>query len=243
MSWVPGKESIASSSTGLRVASVFSKTQAEMMSYLRFYNAGSAPGTVDVTLADYATGALLGTWRSPTLAAGSSQQFSIKDIENNASPTSTKPLVYSLSIRPTFTGSFQNVLWRKLDNTLTNLSTCNVSERSTNTLINVHSSLMDGGYPSGVVLHNTSASTISPTFGIFSAQTGARLGTYRTTMGANAQQILTVGALENVSGIIPSTYHYIIKAESGFTAHMQHLLNNKAARLITDMTETCTLTP
>ena len=243
VSWVPGKESIASSSSGLRVASVFSETQAEMMSYLRFYNAGGMPGTVDVTLADYATGALLGTWRSPALAAGSSQQFSIREIEDNANATFAKPLIYSLSVRPTFAGSFQNVLWRKIDNTLTNLSTCDTQERSTNTLINVHSSLMDGGYPSGVVLHNTSAGTASPTFGIFDAQTGTRLGTYRATLAANSQQILTVGAMENAAGIIPSAYHYIIKAESGFTGYMQHLLNNKAARLITDMTETCTLAP
>ena len=243
VSWQPGKESIASSSAGLRVASVFSETQAEMMSYLRFYNAGGTSGTVDVTLADYATGALLGTWRSPSLAAGSSQQFSIKQIEDNAGTTFTKPLVYSVSVRPTFTGSFQNVLWRKIDNTFTNLSACSVPSGMATTLINVHSSLMDGGYPSGVVLHNTSAATISPTFGIFDAQTGTRLGTYRTTIGANSQQILAMSGLESAAGILPGAYHYIIKAESGFTGYMQHLLNNKAARLITDMTETCTLTP
>ena len=73
VAWVPGKETIASSTSGLRVASVFSSTQPEMISYLRFYNASGSASTVDVTLADYETGALLATWRSPALPAGTAR--------------------------------------------------------------------------------------------------------------------------------------------------------------------------
>jgi V8-like Glu-specific endopeptidase len=244
IAWVPGKETIASSTSGLRVASVFSSTQPEMMSYLRFYNAGSTAGTVDVTLADYETGALLATWRSPSLPAGSARQFSITEVEADASVPFAKPLVYSLSVRPTFTGSFQNILWRKFDMTLTNLSTCDAQQRTPTVLTNVHSSLMDGGYPSGIVIHNTSANTINPRFGIFHAQTGQRLGTYATTVAPNSQRIVSIGNLEVAAGISAAgVYHYNIKADTSFSGYLQHLLNNKNARLITDMTETCALSP
>ncbi len=244
VAWVPGRETIASSTSGLRVASVFSSAQPEMMSYLRFYNAGGTAGTVDVTLADYETGALLATWRSPSLPAGSARQFSIAEVEADASSPFTKPLVYSLSVRPTFTGSFQNILWRKADMTLTNLSTCDAQQRSPTVLTNIHSSLLDGGYPSGVVIHNTSANTINPSFGIYNAQTGLRLGTYTTSIAPNSQRIVTIGNLEAAAGVSPAgVYHYNIKADSSFTGYLQHLLNNRAARLISDMTETCALSP
>ena len=246
VSWVPGREQVAGSTAGLRVASVFSSTQPEMMSYLRFYNAGNSAGTVDVTLADYATGTLLATWRSPNLPARSSRQFSIEDIEGNTSAPFNKSLIYSISVRPTFSGSFQNILWRKADMTETNLSTCDVPERSANTLINVHSSLLDSGYPSGITVHNTSANTISHTFGIYNAADGSRVGTYSTSIAPNSQQILTMANMEAVAGINPGAskiYQYVIKAESGLSGYLQHLVNNRTARLVADMTETCTLTP
>jgi len=244
VSWQPGKETIASSTAGLRVASVFSATQPNMMSYLRFFNDSNTAGTVDVTLADYATGATLGTWRSPSLPGRSSRQFSIDEIENGANASFVKPLVYSISVRPTFSGNFQNVLWRKLDATLTNLSTCSAPEGAGTTLINVHSSLLDGGYPSGVIIHNTSASSVTPSFGIYNAANGQRLGTYATTLAANSQRIITVGTLETAAGISANgVYHYNIKADGAFTGYLQHLLNNRAANLVMDMTATCVMGP
>ena len=245
VSWTPGKESIASSTAGLRVASVFGSTQPEMMSYLRFYNSGSAAGTVDVTLSDYATGSPLATWRSPTLPAHSSRQFSITELENNATTVFNKPMVYSLSVRSTFGGSMQNVLWRKTDATVTNLSTCDARDPDPMTLINVHSSLLDNGYPSAVIIYNTATSNVSPTFGIYSGQTGQRLGTYAPgVLAANSQTIVTMSTLEAAAGISPGgTFHYNIKADVDFQGFLQHLLNNQAAHLVADMTATCSMAP
>lgn len=244
ISWVPGKETIAGSTAGLRAASVFSSAQPEMQSYLRFFNNGGSPGTVDVTLADYETGALLATWRSPVLPPRSSRQFSIAEIESNAGNTFTRPMVYSISVRPTFAGSFQNIRWRRTDNTLTNISACDAQERSPTTLINVHSSLLDCGYPSGVMIHNTSANTITPSFGIYDGGSGARLGTFTPTIAPNSQRLVTVGSIEQAAGISPGgVYHYNMRAESGLTGYVQHMVNNKAARIVTDLTETCPLTP
>ncbi len=245
VSWTPGKEIIASSTAGLRVASVFGSAQPEMMSYLRFYNNGSAAGTVDVTLSDYATGSPLATWRSPALPGHSSRQFSIAELENNATTIFNKPMVYSLSVRPTFAGSMQNILWRKTDATVTNLSTCDARDPDPMTLINVHSSLLDNGYPSAVIIYNTATSNVSPTFGIYSAQTGQRLGTYVPgVLAANSQTVVVMSTLEAAAGVSASgTFHYNIKADVAFQGFLQHLLNNQAAHLVADMTATCSMAP
>ena len=55
-----GVEVAQNSATGLRMASVFSSAQPDSQSFIRLYNPTSAAGTVNVTLADYATGNLLG---------------------------------------------------------------------------------------------------------------------------------------------------------------------------------------
>ena len=245
VSWVPGRENITASIAGVRVASVFSSAQPELISYLRFYNNDATAGSVEVTLADYATGTPLGIWRSPSLPGRSSQQFSIADLENGADSAFTKPLVYSLSVRPSFVGSVQNILWRKVDASITNLSTCNTRGPDPMTLVNIHSSLLDGGYPSAVVVYNAASTSISPSFGIFDGQSGQRLGTYAPgLLPANSQTIVAVSAIENLAGIRPvGVYHYNIKADVDFNGFVQHLLDNKAAHLVTDMTATCPMAP
>ncbi|MSO72016.1 MAG: trypsin-like serine protease [Rhodospirillaceae bacterium] len=245
VSWTPGSSAAAASVAGLRVASIFGSAQAAMVSYLRFYNAGASQGTVDVVLADYATGTTLATWRSPNLPGGSSRQFSIEEIENNASATFTKSAAYSISVRPTFTGTFQNVLWQKTDGILTNLSTCDSQSSGQTTLTNVHSSLMDSGYPSTVVFHNTGAGNISPALGIYNAQSGQRLGTFPTgTIAANSQKVVAMPALEAAAGFSPNgVYHYNVRADAVFSGYLQHLMTNKAARVVSDMTAACRLTP
>ncbi len=245
VSWTPNTVT-AGSVSGLRAASIFGSIQSNLVSYLRFYNSGTSAGTVDVTLADYATGTVLATWTSPSLAGGSSRQFGIDEIESNANATFTKPAIYSISVRPTFTGSFQNALWRKLDATLTNLSTCDTQSTNQKVLINVHSSLLQSGYPAAVVVHNTASTAVSVNLGMYNAQDGQKMGTYFTSsIPANAQKVVAVSDMEKAAGFSPgnTVYHYVIKAETNFTGYLQHLLNNQAAGIVTDMTPTCSLTP
>ena len=245
VSWTPGSGAAAASVAGLRVASIFGSTQASMVSFLRFYNAGTAAGTVDVVLADYATGTTLGTWRSPSLPGGSSRQFSIEEIENNASATFTKSATYSISVQPTFTGTFQNVLWQKTGGILSNLSTCDSQSSGQTTLTNVHSSLMDSGYPSTVVIHNTGSANISPALGIYNALSGQRIGTYPTgTIAANSQKVVAMPALEAAAGFSANgVYHYNVRADAVFTGYLQNLMTNSAARVVADMTAACRLAP
>ncbi len=246
VSWRPGRESIAGSTTGLRVASVYGSQQHNFVSYLRFYNDGATAGTVDVTLADYATGNILGTWRSPSLAARSSRQFSIAEIEDDTNVPFEKAATYSVSIRPTFSGSFQNALWSNLTGSLSNLSTCSQPSASSGHLImNFHSSLLDNGYPSVMIVHNTSAAAAQPQFTIVDAATGASLGTFSLgVMAGNTQKVLTAAQIEAAAGISPNgRYHYNIRAEGTFDGYMQHLLNNQNVHLVTDMTANCQLSP
>ena len=248
MSWTPGSASTASTD-GLRVAAVFSSTQSSSRSFLRFYNSASSSGTVEVALADYQTGDVLGTWTSSSIAAGSELQFFIQDIENNADSAFTIPSFYSISIRPTFSGYFQHVLWKPADGTLTNLSTCDTTATSdTTTAIGVHSSLLNNGYPSTVVVHNTGSSATNVLLGIYDARNGNKITTYSTGLvPANGQLILTVSEIE--AGLVPplnptgTMYHYVIRVENNFTGYVQHLVENQSAGVITDMTAVCTLVP
>ncbi len=235
---------------GLRSAAVFSSSQSTSRSFLRFYNADTTAGTAEVTLADYISGDILGAWTSPSIPPGAEHQFLIQDIENGADLTFTPPAFYSISVRPTFTGHFQHVLWRPEHGTLTNLSTCDKTTTSdSRTVIGVHSSLLQDGYPSTIVVHNTGTSAANALLGIYDARTGNKIADYNTgIIQANGQAIRTVAQIE--AGVVPppitpssSMYHYVIKVEGNFTGHIQHLVNNQNAGVITDMTAVCTLTP
>ncbi len=244
VAWTPGSATSSLPITGLKVGAVFSTTQPTSQSFLRFYNSSSSAGTVSVTLSDAATGEPLTQWTSPSIPAGASPQFAISAIEAGASQSFTKSSYYSLAIQSGFTGSFQHVLWRTADNSLTNLSTCDSLPTSAGTtLIDVHSSLLASGYPSQVVIFNTAATAATATIGIYDATTGGRIGTYSAqSVPANGQAITTVVNMENAAGISPgSRYHYILKIQNGFTGFLQHLVNNQQSGVTTDMTGVCPL--
>ncbi len=248
ISWTPGAAASASTD-GLRVAAVFSSAQSSSRSFLRFYNSGSSSGTVEVTLADYQTGGVLGTWTSSSIAAGSELQFFIQDLENNADSSFSVPSFYSVSIRPTFSGYFQHVLWKPANGTLTNLSTCDTMTTSdTTTAIGVHSSLLSNGYPSTLIVHNTGSSAANLMLGIYDARTGNKITDYWAgQIPANGQAIRTVSEIEAalVPPLQPSgdMYHYVVKVESNLTGYVQHLVENQSAGLVTDMTAACALVP
>ena len=248
MSFTP-ESAVIASAEGLRVPAVFSSMQPNSRSFLRFYNSGSSAGTVDVTLADYQTGEILGTWTSSSISAGAEVQFFIQDIEDGADQAFTTPNFYSASIRPTFSGSFQHVLWNPTDGTLTNLSTCDTRTTSDiSTAIGVHSSLLQNGYPSSIVIHNTDTSSAFVSLGVYDARNGQKISNYSAgSIPANGQLIVEIPDME--SGVFPpinpsgTMYHYVIKIEGAFTGYLQHLVNNQSAGVVTDMTGVCTLTP
>ncbi len=222
---------------------LYSTAQVSSQSFLRFTNTGATAGSVAVTLRNAATGARFGQWTSPSIAPGAAPQYGISEIES-ALNISTKPQYYAAMIETQITGSVAHVLWKPSDNILTNLSTCEAGVSSNTGLVaSVHSSLLDASYPSTVAVSNTGSAAQAFTLGVFDARNGTRLGTYTTTaIPANGQQLLAVAAIERAINVTPAgaMFHYVIKLESG-TGFLQHLVNNQAKAVITDMTTVCQL--
>jgi V8-like Glu-specific endopeptidase len=246
IAWTPNTTSNSLSVTGLRVGDILTSTATSGQSYLRFYNSGSAAGTVTVTLSDASSGTPLAQWTSPSIPAGASPQFGLATIESGATPAFTKPALYSIAIQSGITGYFQHVLWHAGDGSLTDLSTCDSGPTAiSQAVINVHTSVLSGGYPSTVVIFNTGTTASTARLGIYNATTGSRLATYTTaSIPANGQLALSVDTLEANTGITPGNlYHYVIKFETQFTGFLQHLVNNRQSGVITDMTAVCALVP
>lgn len=227
---------------------IFSTAQAGSRSFLRFYNSGATAGTATVNLYDYSTGRSLGLWTSPSVPAGSEQQFYIGDIESAIPADTAKPDYYSASVEAKFSGNVQHVLWRSSNATLTNLSTCAVAVTADSMkLAGVHSSLLNGQYPSSVVINNTGVTAVNGptmTLGVYDARDGAKLGSYLIpNVPPNGSVVVPVSLIETQASITPAEgmYHYVIKAETPFTGFLQHLVTNTTAGVVTDMTTACGL--
>ncbi|MHB1207688.1 MAG: hypothetical protein ACYCZX_19145, partial [Rhodospirillaceae bacterium] len=158
---------------------LFTSKQTAAESYLRLYNAGDRSGTVTVTLRSGANGLPLALWTSPAIPAGASKQFAVSEMEALAGGI-TPPNYFTIGVQSTMPGAMQHVLFRPVDGTLTNLSTCETGVTANpSQLINVHSSLlMSLGFPSTVVVTNTGAAAKAVTLSLTDAGTGAALGTY-----------------------------------------------------------------
>jgi hypothetical protein len=224
---------------------VFSSAQSGSQSFLRFFNTGTTAGTVNVALANSTTGANLGSWTSPSIPAGASRQFQINTVETAIPSSTTKPQFYATTLQTQISGFFQHVLYRPADGTLTNLSTCEAGvTTSAGNLINVHSSILDFGFPSSVVVSNPTTSAFTATLGIFDSETGTRRGTYTTpTVAAGGRVIIPITTIQNAIGFTPSSsdFHYAIRAEGTFNGFLQHLVTNSNVGVVTDMTTMCQL--
>jgi hypothetical protein len=238
-------QSTTSAVAVVRQPAVFSTAQTAMQSHLRFYNAGATSGTVRVTLYDSVTGNSLARWTSPAIPPGAAPQYAIGTIENAAIAPFVKPPIYAVGIEANFPGSFQHVLYKPADGTLTNLSSCDTGiSMNTGRLTNVHTSLLDNGFPSAVVIYNTSTTARAVTLAILDARNGTRLGAYTTpTIAPGGQGLIAVAAMEAGARITPQAgmFHYNLQVESQFSGVLQQLVNNQRAGVVTDMTPICAL--
>ena len=75
---------LQASADTLRLGVTVSSKDAATQSFLRFFNTGGTDNTVDVALADLATGAVLATWTSPAVPAGTGAQYAISTVEKAA---------------------------------------------------------------------------------------------------------------------------------------------------------------
>lgn len=207
-------------------------------SYLRFFNTGTAAGTVNVTLADTATGRTLGQWTSPAIAPNAARQFPLSEIE--AGLPARLPS-YTALVQTQIAGTLQHVLWRA-DGTLTNASTCDVGVgASPAQAANVHSPLI-AGYASSVVLTNTGVAAASATLGLYDAATGQRRGSYVTApVPGGGQLTLSLAQIQAGVGAAAGVLHYVVKIENAFPGFLQHLVTSAATGMITDLTAACAL--
>ena len=198
-----------------------------------------------MTFRDSGTGLSVGQWTSPSIPGDAEIQYAISTSEA-ALGAFSKPSYYAISVTPGFSGYFQHVLWKPADGTLTNLSTCETGVTiDTRRLVGVHTSILDGGYPSSVVVNNTGVAPTTVALGVYDARDGVKLGTYTTaSIAAGANAILPVATIEAGIGITPTSnmYHYVIQVEGAFIGFVQHLVNNIQAGVVTDMSTACTLT-
>ncbi len=249
MSWTPAAATTGSVA-GLRVPGVFSSNHASLFSYLRFYNDTANPGTVEVTISDGTTGQPLATWMSGAIAPFAMIQVGMRVIESQVSLPAIKPDFYALSIRPTFTGYFQHAMHEPFVRSLTNLTSCDTGAAAQTALVmGVHSTRIEG-YPSSIVVHNTSANSMNVSIGVYDARNGALLGTYQTgQIPANGQKIVSAATLQ--AGSFPSFQpfeidqaHYVVKPLGGaFTGYLQHLVHNSSVDTVADVTALCRLSP
>lgn len=226
---------------GLRVGSVFPTQTDGSESFLRLSNEGTTTGTARVTLYDPSSGKTVGQW-STSLAPGRAVQAPMSELENVV-PPADRVARYGIAIETDAVGRFQHVLWRRSDGTLTNLSTCSEGiDNQARTLIGVHSSLFSSGFPSTLAVFNAGPAATQVRLGIFNAATGERLGTFITApIPPRGQAITSVVDVEAQIGRTPTAgmFHYTVVAESEFAGHVQHILDNRAAGVISDMTTSC----
>lgn len=249
MTWTPAAATTGSVA-GLRVPGVFSSNHASLFSYLRFYNDTVTPGTVEVTISDGNTGQPLATWTSGTIAPFAMVQVGMRVIESQVSLPANKPDFYALSIRPTFTGYFQHAMHEPFVRSLTNLTTCDTGAAAQTALVmGVHTTRIEG-YPSSIVVHNTSTSGMNVSLGVYDARNGALLGTYQTgQIPANGQRIVSAATLQASSfpafqPIAIDQAHYVVKPLGGaFTGYLQHLVHNESVDTVADVTALCRLSP
>lgn len=208
-------------------------------SYLRFFNTGTAAGTVNVSLASPATGAILGQWTSPAIAPNAARQFPLSEIE--AGLPTPRPAAYTALVQTQIAGTLQHVLWRA-DGTLTNASTCDVGVGAGAAHIaNVHSPLI-AGYASSIVLTNTGTAAANATLGLHDAATGQRRGSYEAgPVPRGGQLTLTMAQIQAALGNAGGVLHYVVKIENAFPGFLQHLVTNAASGLVTDLTAACAL--
>ncbi len=232
-----------------RIGSVYSTAQIERQSFIRIYNIGGArDGTVTLTLADPATGRELGSWQSPGIFTGAAQQFSLATIETGAGITGPKPATYMIGVRSEFgrqSGFLQHVVWRPQDGTLANLTTCDDGVTTLPLrLLDIHSRVLAADYPSTVAVMNTGGSPKSFALRLGNALTGLFYGRYvGPSVPAMGSALVSPATLEAAIPFILSTNtpHYTVDEDSQFPGFLQHLVTNKRAGVVTDMTAMCRL--
>ncbi len=221
-------------------------------SFLRIFNNSAAIGTVTATMRDSATGAVVGTWTSPSIPAQASPQIALQTIELNAVPAGGQPITnnarayYNFEITSTFPGYVQHIVWARNGGVFANLTSCSGGySDDSSTVFNVHASTLQG-YNSRLRMVNAGAATDHAVLKIYDANSGAQIGQWTSpdiAAGASleisgAQLEAQVDALR--LAVNSSLLHYNVRL-SNLTGYLQHVIENSTVGALVDMTSKCDL--
>jgi len=224
--------------------------------FLRFQNDSSIAGNVTVSLRDSETGAALGTWTSPNIAPHASVQYDIANLEADArllqsdtGVTTPSRTYFNLDVESTVPGYMQHIVWARGAGVLTNLTACadGLSDDA-RTLINVHSSAVDG-YPSRIRIANTGTANEPAVLTFYNAGNGRVIGTYTTAaIPAGGSLEVTIARIESaVPGLTDpavtgsnTVYQYNVRLD-GLTGYLQHIVENARSGVLLDMSPKCDL--
>jgi len=237
---------IAYAGGSLSFNSVNSTANPGDQSFLRFYNAGSQAGAITLTIRAAASGEVLTTWTSPSIPAHASPQFSLANIQSEASPSlvGTGHPAFTVDVRSTFTGYMQHVMWSVNSGVIENMTRCiGGPSPDGQTLINVHSSRLSS-YPSYLRIFNGGVSAQAATLTLYNAATGAQIGAWTSTAIPVAAALdIPVFSIESGVSSLPSSLpnHYVMVLNGGFTGYLQQAVRNPTTSL-SEMTDKCVLT-
>ncbi len=240
---------IPQTTAATRIGSVYSTAQIDLQSFIRIYNIGGVrDGTVTLTLADAATGRVLGAWKSPGIFTGVAQQFSLATIEAGAGIVDPKPAAYVIAVKSEFglqNGYLQHVVWRPRDGTLANLTTCDDGVTALPLrLLDIHSKVLATDYPSTIMVLNSGSLAKSFGLRLGNALSGIFYGRFvGPSVPAMGMVQVSPATLEATAPFILSTNtpHYVVEEDSQFPGFLQHLVTNRRPGVITDMTAMCRL--
>lgn len=233
-------------------------------SFLRFFNGGTRPGAVTVTLADPDDGRILATWTSPSIPAKAAPQYGIDFIEAETGMPESKPQRYLVTATPSFGGTFSHVVWRPHE-AITNVSACAPAVARLPLATNVHTSYIDEGYQSYLNIVNTSGLPAAPYLTVYNATTGAKDSDLKPLariqlppIPGGTGRFYMVRDLERLFNFKPAGYltHYVFeltrppapqyppRREDWFLpypGYLQHFVDNRNGGIWADMTDTCPL--
>lgn len=239
------RDVLAQTATSAFLSPVYpSSTVMSVASYVRVTNTSTSDGQVEVVFRTDGSSQILGTWIGD-VPAGASIQFNVDEMESEAGIIPVSSIAsYSLAVSATFSGFVQHALWNAVGGSLTNLSSCSSDISATGQhLGNVHTSEVSG-YPSTIIVQNTSDQSDTASFDVFDSATGQLVAeNYSQSVPANSTWTFTVDEFAGDFNFAPlnGQFHLDFVLDDGFTGFAQHLVVNENAGVLTDMTAKCTL--
>ncbi len=229
---------------GLAVPGVLTSNSASARSYIRLHNTSGARGRADITLVDDDSGETVTTY-ARRLRGRSTLQIGISDIEAEAAiDLSEVGLTYTAYVESDFAGRLQHVLWNPGEGVLTNVSPCVDGFTDPGRfLAYVHTSLIQS-YPSSFFVHNNRSIAARAEFTAYSNITGRELGRVETPeIAPYASIAFAASDAYDAISFQPrdSEFHVNFVLSEDFRGFAQHIVDNRDAGVVTNMTASCEL--